>query len=218
VVLVVDDNEALVEMLADLLGEAGHDVLTAGTIAAAKHQLAEHHVDVALVDLYLGTEAGMDLVAAIGSRIGGGDEVAVIVLSGEPEPNAVVQTLALGAVDYVRKPFDNSELVARVGSALRSKRDLDTMRRQRNENAGAAAEAAAVGNQLSRARAVLTDAEEAVAIRIVQGLTNRKIASDLFVSVKAVEFHLGNIFRKLEVQNRTELAVLLRAARSEPPV
>jgi len=67
-------------------------------------------------------------------------------------------------------------------------------------------------------RAALTDAEDAVAIRVARGLTNRIIASDLFVSVKAVEFHLGNIYRKLEVRNRTELAVLLRDTRAEPPV
>jgi DNA-binding NarL/FixJ family response regulator len=218
VVLVVDDNEELLKLLGDLLTDAGHEVLPATTIAGANRWLAERRIDVALVDLYLGTEAGMDLVTAIGSRIGGEDEIAVIVVSAEREPSAVVQTLALGAVDFVRKPFDNDELVARVGSALRSKRALDAVRRERREDAEAAARTTTAGDERARARAVLTDAEDAVAIRVAQGLTNRNIASDLFVSVKAVEFHLGNIFRKLEVRNRTELALRLRDSRAEPPV
>jgi DNA-binding NarL/FixJ family response regulator len=205
-------------MVAELLADAGHGVLTASTVAAATQQLAEHRVDVALVDLNLGNESGMELVAAIGSRAGADDAVAVIVVSGESQPSTVIESLALGAVDFVRKPFDRGELVARVGSALRSKRVLDGARRERRQQADAAARAVAAGDHLSMVRAALTDAEDAVAIRVARGLTNRIIASDLFVSVKAVEFHLGNIYRKLEVRNRTELAVLLRDTRAEPPV
>ncbi|MBB5874161.1 DNA-binding CsgD family transcriptional regulator [Allocatelliglobosispora scoriae] len=52
----------------------------------------------------------------------------------------------------------------------------------------------------------LTGSEVRVAVAIADGLSNREAAERLFVSVKTVEFHLGNIFRKLGVRNRTELA------------
>ncbi|MBM7086627.1 LuxR family transcriptional regulator [Micromonospora humidisoli] len=52
----------------------------------------------------------------------------------------------------------------------------------------------------------LTEAEARVATAIANGLSNREAAQRLFVSVKTIEFHLGNIFRKLGVRNRTELA------------
>ncbi|MER7168603.1 LuxR C-terminal-related transcriptional regulator [Micromonospora sp. NPDC000207] len=52
----------------------------------------------------------------------------------------------------------------------------------------------------------LTGAETRVAAAIADGLSNREAAGRLFVSVKTIEFHLGNIFRKLGVRNRTELA------------
>ncbi|MEU8191351.1 response regulator transcription factor, partial [Micromonospora carbonacea] len=55
-------------------------------------------------------------------------------------------------------------------------------------------------------RPALTDAEARVAAAIADGLSNREAAQRLFVSVKTIEFHLGNIFRKLGVRNRTELA------------
>ena len=54
--------------------------------------------------------------------------------------------------------------------------------------------------------AALTGAEVRVAVAIADGLSNREAAERLFVSVKTIEFHLGNIFRKLGVRNRTELA------------
>ncbi|GAA1862073.1 helix-turn-helix transcriptional regulator [Asanoa iriomotensis] len=54
--------------------------------------------------------------------------------------------------------------------------------------------------------AALTGAEVRVAVAVADGLSNREVADHLFVSVKTVEFHLGNIFRKLGVRNRTELA------------
>ncbi len=53
---------------------------------------------------------------------------------------------------------------------------------------------------------VLTGAELRVAAAVANGLSNKEAADRLFVSVKTVEFHLGNIFRKLDVRNRTELA------------
>ncbi|AGZ38993.1 hypothetical protein AFR_03520 [Actinoplanes friuliensis DSM 7358] len=52
----------------------------------------------------------------------------------------------------------------------------------------------------------LTGAEVRVAVAVADGLSNKEAAERLFVSVKTVEFHLGNIFRKLDVRNRTELA------------
>ena len=52
----------------------------------------------------------------------------------------------------------------------------------------------------------LTGAEVQVAVAVADGLSNRETADRLFISVKTVEFHLGNIFRKLGVRNRRQLA------------
>jgi DNA-binding NarL/FixJ family response regulator len=56
---------------------------------------------------------------------------------------------------------------------------------------------------------LLTPGEAAVAERAALGLTNRAIAGELFISVKAVEFHIGHILQKLGLSNRTQLAALL---------
>lgn len=53
----------------------------------------------------------------------------------------------------------------------------------------------------------LTPAERAVCAKVAEGLTNRQIADELYVTVKAVEFHIHNAFLKLGVHNRTQLAI-----------
>jgi DNA-binding CsgD family transcriptional regulator len=72
---------------------------------------------------------------------------------------------------------------------------------------------AVTGGRVSPAPAIpqsvapeLTGAEVRVAVAVADGLSNKEAAEHLFVSVKTVEFHLGNIFRKLDIRNRTELA------------
>jgi DNA-binding NarL/FixJ family response regulator len=58
----------------------------------------------------------------------------------------------------------------------------------------------------TRAADVLTEGESRVARMAVLGMKNREIAAELSVSVKAIEFHLGNAYRKLGVHGRSELA------------
>jgi ATP/maltotriose-dependent transcriptional regulator MalT len=75
----------------------------------------------------------------------------------------------------------------------------------------AAGEIARLGGR-APARDALTATEQHVADLVAQGKANKEVASALFVSVKTVEFHLGNVYRKLGVRSRTELAHCLRVA------
>lgn len=74
------------------------------------------------------------------------------------------------------------------------------------------------GDNVSRSQAesALTPAERRVARSVASGATNREAASRLFVSVRAVELHLTNIYRKLGIRSRTELAVRMTKGRSAP--
>ena len=62
----------------------------------------------------------------------------------------------------------------------------------------------------------LTPSERRVAELAAAGRTNREIANELFVTVKAVEWHLGNVYRKLDVRGRGDLAAALAARDGEP--
>jgi DNA-binding NarL/FixJ family response regulator len=62
------------------------------------------------------------------------------------------------------------------------------------------------------ALATLSQAERRVAEAVAEGLTNREVAAKLFLSVKTVDFHLQQIYRKLALRSRTELAVKMAGA------
>ncbi|HEX4980255.1 MAG TPA: LuxR C-terminal-related transcriptional regulator [Ilumatobacteraceae bacterium] len=59
---------------------------------------------------------------------------------------------------------------------------------------------------------LLTPGELRVALAVAKGATNREVAADLFVSVKTVDYHLQNVYRKLNLRSRTELAVRVSQA------
>jgi DNA-binding response OmpR family regulator len=114
-VLVVDDDHAVVGMLVMLLGTAGYEVMTAYDGPKALQRVAEETPDVALVDLELPGLSGDEVCR----RILNGAETRVVVVTGRRDPAELARYLDLGADDYITKPFDPVELLARVRAALR---------------------------------------------------------------------------------------------------
>ena len=67
-------------------------------------------------------------------------------------------------------------------------------------------------------RQELTPQERRVAAAVARGGSNREIAAELFLSPKTVEFHLSQIYRKLNVRSRTQLTAVLQSRTVPPPV
>jgi two-component system response regulator QseB len=122
-VLLVEDDPELVAMLAALLREEGYDVETATDGQRALHLGLTREYDVLLVDRGLPAVEGLDL---IGRLRGGGVATPALVLSALSTPADRVAGLDAGAEDYLVKPFDVDELLARL-RALR-RRNLDSAR------------------------------------------------------------------------------------------
>lgn len=115
-VLVVDDEPQIRRFLRSSLpgqGFAVRDVATAGDAIAA---IAREAPDVVLLDLGLPDRDGLDVLREIR---GAGSLLPVVVLSVRDDVDGKVRALELGADDYVTKPFDMGELVARLKTALR---------------------------------------------------------------------------------------------------
>lgn len=112
-VLIVDDEPAIRRLLRGALERAGYDVREAGDAQAA---LAAARAPVALVLLDLGLPGrdGLELVPLLKARA-----LAVVVVTARDDTAEKVAALDLGADDYVTKPFDSEELLARVRVALR---------------------------------------------------------------------------------------------------
>lgn len=114
-VLVVDDEPAIRRLLRQTLERAGHDVIDAADARAALAAVAQDAPDAVLLDLGLPGRDGLELVPVIARTPG----IALLVVSARDATEDKVAALDLGADDYVTKPFDSEELLARLRVALR---------------------------------------------------------------------------------------------------
>jgi two-component system, OmpR family, response regulator RegX3 len=114
-VLIVEDEDAIAEPLAEGLRREGFDVARAGTGADA---LAAPPVDVVLLDLRLPDRDGLDVCRELRAR----SAVPIIVVTARGEEADRVVGLELGADDYVVKPFGLRELIARIRAVTRRSR------------------------------------------------------------------------------------------------
>ena len=114
-IAVVDDEPAIAEGVAAYLRRDGHAVEVAASAPAAI-ELGRTGPDLMILDLMLGGGSGFDVLRTLR---GEGRRVPVIILSARVDVIDRVAGLELGADDYITKPFEPRELVARVGAVLR---------------------------------------------------------------------------------------------------
>lgn len=114
-ILIIEDDTEINDMLRILLRENGFDTISAysGTEGVLAHSEA---VDLILLDLMLPGKSGESIIGELKQK----HDVPVIVTSAIHDVNKKVDLFALGADDYVTKPFHNSELLARISARLRS--------------------------------------------------------------------------------------------------
>jgi two-component system KDP operon response regulator KdpE len=114
-VLVVDDEAAILRFLKPALEANGYEMTSAGSIAEALKRIAAEAPDVVLLDLGLPDGDGKDVIR----RAREWSDLPIIVLSAREREAEKIEALDLGADDYVNKPFNVGELMARMRTALR---------------------------------------------------------------------------------------------------
>lgn len=114
-VLLVDDEDALLRTLSINLRARGYDVTTAGDGESALAELREQVADAVILDLGLPGISGVEVLRELRTW----SSVPVIVLSARHGSNDKVEALDVGADDYVTKPFGIDELLARLRAAVR---------------------------------------------------------------------------------------------------
>ncbi len=114
-ILIVDDEPSIRTLLKATLARAGYAAIEAGTAKEAATAAAIDKPDLILLDLGLPDRDGLEIIAALRGTAG----LPVIVVSAREDSEQKVAALDLGADDYVTKPFDTTELLARIRAALR---------------------------------------------------------------------------------------------------
>ena len=117
-ILLVDDDARLASMVGDYLAQSGFEVDAAGSMAAGRERIAAEAYDAVVLDLMLPDGDGLDLCrelrGAARTR-----QLPLLMLTARGEPMDRIVGLELGADDYLPKPFEPRELLARVKALLR---------------------------------------------------------------------------------------------------
>ncbi|MCK9685534.1 response regulator [Scleromatobacter humisilvae] len=116
--LVVDDDPELLQSVCDYLRRFGFDTVAAASAAQMRAALSQGGVDMLILDVMLPDGDGLAICAALRQRPETAD-LPVIMLTAQGDPHSRVLGLELGADDYVAKPFEPRELVARIKAVLR---------------------------------------------------------------------------------------------------
>lgn len=114
-ILLVDDEPTLREPLAEYLAGQGFAVTEANSAAAARSELTEATPDIVLLDIMMPGEDGLSFCRHLVET----RQLPVIFLTARGEPTDRIVGLELGADDYIVKPFEPRELVARIRTVLR---------------------------------------------------------------------------------------------------
>jgi DNA-binding response OmpR family regulator len=114
-ILAVDDDRNNLKMLAFLLGEEGYEVITADNGRTALDLLDSQHPDLVILDVMMPQMDGLEVCRRIRQTM----DIPIVILSAKGETTDKVLGLELGADDYLPKPFEPSELLARVKAVLR---------------------------------------------------------------------------------------------------
>jgi DNA-binding response OmpR family regulator len=115
VILAVDDEEKITELLAAYFDKAGYRTLRAKNGKEALDIIGKHPPDLVLLDLMLPDMSGEAICRTLREK----SSVPIIMLTAKVDEESIIKGLALGADDYITKPFSPRQVVARVGAALR---------------------------------------------------------------------------------------------------
>ncbi|MFM2431346.1 MAG: hypothetical protein RLZZ511_2559 [Cyanobacteriota bacterium] len=199
-ILIVDDDVTLRTALVRYLTKRGYAVLDAASGLEALVLFERDPADLIVSDILMPEMDGFEFCRRLrASRMG--QLVPFLFLSSKAEVEDRVHGHAIGADDYIIKPFEPRELLAKIEAQLeRSRRTHAEIVRLMQQSG-----AIATTQSHSPQPLPLTPAEEKVFWQVIQGLTNKQIGEQLFVSPRTVQTHLSNILNKLQLENRSQL-------------
>lgn len=193
-ILLVDDNPKFLE---DVLPFYGYEIKCAHNGVECLEILnSDELFDLVLLDIMMPKMDGWETLKNI-RKTPICKDIPVIMLTAVNEDQKMVTGLKIGADDYIVKPFVLPNLLARIEAVLRRSRTTQNKSQKSNVTI----------NQINQFNS-LTRREKDVLLLVTQGENNKSIAEKLVVSEITVKSHLNNIFKKLNVSNRTQ-AVLL---------
>lgn len=209
--LLVDDHEVLRIGLRTLFNEAGgfQVVGEAGALSSAVTEASRLKPDVVLMDVRLPDGSGVDACRAIRAAR---QETRVLFLTSFADEDVVLATILAGADGFLLKEVSRDQLIGAVKTVAGGQSILDPAVTQRVMARMKTLTAQTAENKSDP----LSPQEQKVLALVAEGLTNKEIAVSLSLREKTVGHYLENIFQKLQVTRRSQVAVLYTRRQSPP--
>jgi CheY-like chemotaxis protein len=118
-ILITDDEESIRHLVKDLLKHEGYAVLTAASGKEALATLKKKKVDLVLLDFFMPEMSGREVAEQIRADAATRKTKIAFLTVAEFGKSGMDRLKALGSIDYIRKPFDNNDLIKRVKKILR---------------------------------------------------------------------------------------------------
>lgn len=198
IVFIVDDDERMREALSELLASHGMRAIAFGS---AGDYVSANKPDVPaclILDVELPDINGLDLQR----QIAAGDHPPIVFITGHGDIPSSVRAIKHGAVDFLTKPFSDSDLMAAIDAAIAQDRE------KRSERADVGV--------LRQRYLDLTPREREVLPLVVSGLLNKQAAAELGISEVTLEIHRRNVMHKMAAASLADLVRI--AERLEIPI
>jgi FixJ family two-component response regulator len=184
----VDDDAAIREALSRLLRSAGYQAITFNSVSEFMEQYQADAPGCLVLDISMPGITGLELQRWL---VQANSSLPVIFLTGRGDIPTSVRAMKQGAVDFLTKPVNDTDLLKAIEEALRRER---------------ASRAARAESEAIRARlTTLTPREREVLEHVVSGQLNKQIAGDLGTVEKTIKVHRARVMEKMGVQSLAEL-------------
>jgi len=187
-VFIVDDDEGIREGLSLLLETVGQSCELYSSALEFLESYDPNKSGCLILDIRMPRMTGLDLQEKLKEKK---SVLPIIFITGHGDIPMAVEAMRRGALDFMRKPFREQDLLDRINEAL----DSDAGKRK----------ALVDRQQLNDKIASLTERERQVFHRVADGEMNKVIAMDLAISERTVEVHRSQVMKKLKVRTLAQL-------------
>jgi NarL family two-component system response regulator LiaR len=201
--LVVDDHTVVRKGLCSLLSAEKYGIDVVGEAADGREAIEKASLlepDVILLDLAM---PGMGGLEAIPSLRKDHPEARILVLTSYADDQQVLDAIRSGALGYLMKDASPDELVSTIHNIYLDRMSLP-------QDLARKVMLGSKGTEIKPSASGLTEREMDVLRCVAQGYSNKQIAAELSVSITTVRTHVSNLLRKLNLENRTQLALYAR--------
>lgn len=201
-IIIADDHplfrDALKQGIANALGQL--EIISCGSFSELQKSINRHDdCDLILLDLHMPGAVGFSALHYIGLRC---PDIPVSIVSANEDPEVIAQAVDHGASGFIPKSADIAVIVGAIRQILDGQvwlpRDVRLQVEEVRQRSG----------EVADKLATLTPSQFRVLMMLVDGRKNREIADEVCVTEATIKAHLTEIFRKLDVSNRTQAAML----------